>query len=469
MTTALSEDLVGRLSGFVTQRFGLRFPPDRWNELSRGLASAALELGVSDLQGWAEHLAIGGGTEEHLRAVANHLTVAETYFYRHRETFTLIEQKILPARLARRKSQFQPLRIWSAGCASGEEPYSIAILLRRVFPDLRPEQIHLHATDLNTHALLRAQNGVFTEWSFRDAPSWLKEYAFTRRGTHRYELRPEFRSLVRFSRLNLITPLFPAEFGERADMDLILCRNVLMYFAAEWQRAVIGRLAHALAPGGWLIIGPCDFSVDQARALHLRSEGAGVFRKGLDCTAPTVVFPAPGRHVPPPPVEAFTPATTAFSGPEAVPETIATVSDAPERLPVDTVTGQVIEDARAHANRGELALALSACDASLGQNRTNEEIHYLRGCVLQELGRSEEAVQAFRTVLFLNPKSVLSHLALASLAWRSHENETSRHHLLQVLRLLHEHNPGESIPGSDGITVGRLRSVVESSLKHTVA
>ncbi|HRE83032.1 MAG TPA: CheR family methyltransferase [Opitutaceae bacterium] len=469
MTAALSEDLVGRLSGFVTQRFGLRFPPDRWNELSRGLASAALELGVSDLQGWAEHLATGGGTEEHLRAVANHLTVAETYFYRHRETFTLLEQKILPARLARRKSQFQPLRIWSAGCASGEEPYSIAILLRRAFSDLRPEQIQLHATDLNTHALLRAQNGVFTEWSFRDTPSWLKDFAFTRRGTHRYELRPEFRSLVRFSRLNLIAPLYPAEFGERADMDLILCRNVLMYFSAEWQRAVIARLAQALAPGGWLIIGPCDFSADQARALHLRSEGAGVFRKGLDSTASTVLSPAPKPLELPLQIEAPAPAPLPFFGLEATPETISTSSASPERLPVDAVANPVVEDARAHANRGELALALSVCEASLGENRTDEEVHYLRGCVLQELGRSEEAAQAFRTVLFLNPQSVLSHLALASLAWRSHENDTSRHHLLQVLRLLREHNPGESVPGSDGITVGRLRSVVESSLKHTAA
>jgi len=252
MTTALSEDLVGRLSGFVTQRFGLRFPPDRWNELSRGLASAALELGVSDLQGWAEHLAIGGGTEEHLRAVANHLTVAETYFYRHRETFTLIEQKILPARLARRKSQFQPLRIWSAGCASGEEPYSIAMTVLETFGS--PGNVSIFASDLDTNVLATAERGVYAQDRVdKLEPERLRRFFLKGTGAQEglVSVRPELKSMITFQRINLLDAAWPV----RGPLDVIFCRNVMIYFDKPTQYKILSKFAPLMQDDGLMFAG----------------------------------------------------------------------------------------------------------------------------------------------------------------------------------------------------------------------
>lgn len=472
MTPAFSDDLLSRLSGFATNHFGLRFPPDRWRELGRGIASAALELGISDMDGWAEHLLIAYPPEEHLNAIANHLTIPETYFFRHRETFTLLEKEIIPARLAKRRAQGRPLRFWSAGCASGEEPYSLALLLRHAFPELSADSFVIQGTDINTHVLRRATQGLYTEWSFRDSPEWVKPFGFTRKANNRYELNPSLRAAVRFSKLNLTAPLFPAEFGERADMDVVLCRNVLMYFSAQWQNTVIKRLSQAMAPGAWLIIGPCDISPQQAQDYDLTLKGAGVFQKSptskarLDFTAPFVPPPAllpaylpeapildPGEIAPDVPAvsEIATPADAS----------LPPVGDIPA-APIAVENGKA--DAWACANRGELDLALNACDASLIEDRTNPDFHYLRGCILQELERIPEAIASFNRVLFLNRDSVMAHLALATLASRQEDPETARHHYSLVLRILKSHNPGEAVPGSEGLTVGRLRSVVEKSL-----
>ncbi|MES2692287.1 MAG: CheR family methyltransferase, partial [Verrucomicrobiota bacterium] len=131
------------MSDLATETLGLRFPPDRWSELARGVASAALELGISDVESWVESLLAGNATTAHIKALANHLTIGETYFFRHRESFTLMGERILPERFAARQAQGRPLRIWSAACSSGEEPYSVAILLRRIFPHLQPGTVSI--------------------------------------------------------------------------------------------------------------------------------------------------------------------------------------------------------------------------------------------------------------------------------------------------------------------------------------
>lgn len=280
MSSPFTDDVLARLSGFATAQFGLRFPPDRWHELGAGVASAALELAVSDLQDWVENLVAGKLGAEDVAAVGNHLTISETYFFRHPDTFRALEHEILPKRIAERRRQLKPLRIWSAGCASGEEPYSVAILLRHAFSQLREDSIVIRGTDLNTHVLRRATQGVYSEWSFRDAPPWLKSGYFkkTARG-HYHEVSPEIRRLVRFSRLNLADALYPAEFGEQGDFDVILCRNVLMYFSAERQDQIIRRFTRALAVGGWLIVSPCDVTATEATELNLHSQAPGIYEK----------------------------------------------------------------------------------------------------------------------------------------------------------------------------------------------
>lgn len=469
MTPAFSSEVLARLSDWATAQFGLRFPPDRWNELARGMASAALELGISDLEGWAATLAdLPPG--EQLKTIANHLTISETYFFRHRETFTALEREIFPTRIAERRQQGRMLRIWSAGCASGEEPYSVAILLRQRFADFRPEQVAITGTDLNSRVLGRAQRALYSEWSFRDVPDVVKQGWFQRKPNGRHEVGPEIRKMVRFVQLNLAAPHYPAEFGERGDFDVILCRNVLMYFSAEWQERIVRRLTEALAPGGWLIVGPCDITAAQSAALVLRQSSPGIYQKvgaeELQRSA-TSVRPEPATQAwlpadPPAPDQKRKAATIEKWMPPAAPASPPIAAAASEGEAASRV-------AQSHADRGELNEALAACDAAIAADKTNASHHYLRACILQEQNRGAEAAEAFRRVLFLDPHSVMAEFALGCLAEREGRPEQARHHFTVVLRLLAEGNRGDAVPGSEGLTVARLRAVVERNLSNDAA
>lgn len=470
MTPALPTDLLAKLSDWATSAFGLRFPPDRWNELGRGVASAALELGIPDLAGWAEQLAAGPAAAEHVAAVANHLTIPETYFFRHHETFALLEKEILPVRIAARRAHARALRLWSAGCASGEEPYSLAILLRERFPEVRADTVVISATDINSRVLARAERGVYSDWSFRDVPAWVKASSFQRRGAGRYEIAPELRRMVRYSILNLASPLYPAEFGERADLDVILCRNVLMYFSAAWQERIIARFHSALTAGGWLIVGPCDITAAQSAALHLRPVSPGIYQKSGAVDASPAVFSLP---------RAFEPASPAVEAeqPElvtpAAPATLEAAAPAPlEPSPVvaSATKGDVASAlAASHADRGELDEALAACDEAVAADKTNPGYHYLRACILQEQHRLSEAADAFRRVLFLEPSYVMAEFALGCIAAKQDRPDQARHHFKVVLHLLVGANRGDAVPRTDGLTVGRLRAVVEGNLAGDAA
>jgi chemotaxis protein methyltransferase CheR len=474
MTPDFSNDLLGRLSGWATAEFGLRFPPDRWSELGRGVASAALELGIPDLAGWAEGLASGTAPVDHLRAVANHLTISETYFFRQRETFQALENEILPARLAFRRRQAAKLRLWSAGCASGEEPYSLAILLRERFPDVEPDRVVIAGTDVNSRVLGRATRGVYSEWSFRETPDWVRAGYFNRKSGGRYELVPETRRRVHFVQLNLAAPIYPAEFGERADFDVILCRNVLMYFSAEWQERILRRLVQALTPEGWLLVGPCDFAAAQPGELGLQFRSPGVFQK-VDAGTPRrdSVPPFLPLTTPPPPVWAMpllaveAPVVAPFA-PAAAPDAVPAV---PEPVVVPAATEGDVASVRAqlHANRGELDEALAACEQAIATDKTNPGFYYLRACILQEQNRLDEAADAFRRVLYLEPHAVMAQFALGCLADRQGRRGDARHHLSIVLRMLSRRTRGDTVPGSEGLTVGRLRAVIEHNLSGDAA
>lgn len=476
MSPALSNERLARLSDWATAEFGLRFPPDRWSELGRGVASAALELGIPDLAGWSEQLVTGEPASEHLAAVANHLTISETYFFRHHETFEALEKEILPKRIAERKRHARPLRLWSAGCASGEEPYSIAILLRQRFPDLRPDSVAIVATDINARVLERAAAGVYSEWSFRDVPEWVKAPWFQRRPNGRYEIALEIRRMVRFTALNLAAAFYPVGFGDGSDFDVILCRNVLMYFSGEWQDRIIRHFVAALAPEGWLIVGPCDITAAQCAALHLRPSSAGIYQKtsaarGMaEVATVPIVMPSPMWPVMPEPIAApaqwaqpIAPMPPPSSRPADMPSTDVELTAAATEGEVASARAQ------SHANRGELDAALAACDEALASDKTNASFHYLRACILQEQNRLPEAAEAFRRVLFLEPHSVMAEFALGCLAAKDGQRAQARHHFHVVLRMLGSANRGDAVPGGESLTVARLRAVVEHNLSHDAA
>src|SRR3990170_1598225 len=215
------------------------------------------------------------------RHLASHLTVGETYFFRDHALFEALEKQILPSLIAARRAQgLLQLRLWSAGCATGEEPYSLAILLDRLLPDRSRWALTILATDINLEALHVAQRGVYRQWSFRNTPEWVRTRYFHHRDGETFEAAPDIRQTVVFAPLNLNDGSYPSVVTNTVAMDLIFCRNVLMYFTPQAQRASVARLQGALVTGGWLVVSPAEASAALLRPLvPVQCSGAILYHK----------------------------------------------------------------------------------------------------------------------------------------------------------------------------------------------
>jgi chemotaxis protein methyltransferase CheR len=194
------------------------------------------------------------------------ITTNETRFFRDPAQFAFLADQVCP-RWRAASSPPRTIRVWSAGCASGEEPYSAAMVLRQALPASDGWGIDLLATDLSTRVLQRAQRGFYPVSRAAEIPERYRR-AYMLKGVRSQEgamrVCGEIASLVRFQRLNLCADVYPRDAG----FDLIFCRNVLIYFEAAVKAQVIGRLRDCLAPGGLLFVGMAETVVGVNRGLR---------------------------------------------------------------------------------------------------------------------------------------------------------------------------------------------------------
>lgn len=474
-----------RLSELIAESMGLHFPRERWDDLRRGVAGAAQELGCADVAACVDRLLSEPPTRAQLEVLASHLTVGETYFFRDTQMLEALTGTILPELIRARRGREQRLRIWSAGCCSGEEAYSLAILLHRVLPDLQAWHVSITATDINSRFLQKAVGGIYGEWSFRDAPAWLKARYFTRTPDGRYAIIPEIRKLVAFAYLNLVEDVYPSLATDTNAMDVILCRNVLMYLTPPQMHKVIGKLHHALLEGGWLAVSPSEASKAMfPQFVNVNFPGAILFRKGDALSVPMPEFVAPV-------IEESLPrgspaAAPVLAGRAALKEEPVAAKAARGRLAsaeslyqegryreaADESQAAYAEGARepvalsllarALANQGRLADALEWCDRWVAADKLQPAAHYLRAVVLLERGDAAQAHASLQRTIYLDPGFVLAHFALGNLARGGGKMDQARRHFANALDLLREHQPYDLLPESDGLTAGRLIEFITS-------
>ncbi len=248
-----------RFSQLAQDRFGLRFPEKRYADLEQGIRHAFAASTCSDLNQYYQVLldSHDGGVE--MDRLVNALTINETYFFRDAGQFDALYTRVLPQIIERRRP-LRTMRIWSAGCASGEEPYSIAMILRDLLPDVDDWSITILGTDVNTEALDRARKATYSDWSFREERAKMLRPRFFRQQDKQYELIPEVRRMVTYSWLNLAEEKYPAYETNTTFIDLILCRNVSIYFSQPVINRMTEQFYDALVDGGWLVVGHSESS-----------------------------------------------------------------------------------------------------------------------------------------------------------------------------------------------------------------
>ena len=264
------------LSELLRRHCGLHFGPESRFLLEKRLARRLRELELGSFA--AYHYLIRNespGQGEFARLI-DELTTNETYFFRERRQLRALIAEILPEVLMqRRELGTRPVMVWSAGCASGEEPYSIVIMA--VEAGLDPARdLRVYASDISRRMLRRARQGTYRENSFRETEVSLRDRYFAEKDGH-WKISDEIKKYVDFIHLNLMDRDKIALLGS---MDVILCRNVIIYFDPEGKRRVIGTFEEKLRPGGHLLLGHSESLINLSTSLELRHlKGDLVYRK----------------------------------------------------------------------------------------------------------------------------------------------------------------------------------------------
>ncbi|MEM9067462.1 MAG: CheR family methyltransferase [Myxococcota bacterium] len=274
---ALDPALFALLTDRVAARAGLRIPAgQKWLLESRVQARLAARDQGETVDAYASLVL---RDNEELDRLVETLRVGETFFYRHPRQLRAIRRVALPEIAARCEAEGRPMRIWSAGCASGEEAYSLAMLVRNAKPDLAFEIL---ATDLSEAALTHARTATYDAERLANVPPEIREWALVDRGD-RCEVSKELCAHVRFERRNLLRDAYPR------DQDLVLCRNVLIYFDAEAKQRVLDGLFAAVRLSGWVALGYADRVESHDGLEALRTDEGVLYRR----VGPASVRPPP--------------------------------------------------------------------------------------------------------------------------------------------------------------------------------
>ena len=474
MTESLPEHLLESFSEFVDVHVGLHFPRERWPDLARGAGVVAAELGFDSVEACVQALMQVPVDTGRIEVLARHLTIGETYFFRDPNELDLLRDHVLPGLIASRRSGERRLRLWSVACSTGEEAYTLAIVVRNALPDIQDWNVTILATDINPQAVRKAEAGLFSEWSFRSVPRWVKASHFRKLSSGLYQVVPETRDMVKFACLNLVDDVYPSLANDTNAMDAILCRNVLMYFSPQQSGRVLAKLCHSLVDQGWLVVSPGDaFSVTVPDLESVCFAGTTVFRKqGIAASSPAERRLDAGGQ----------PGTTALEGcgPESVRAgeldeatrcySAGHYAEASERLSSCVERGGASPEvlrllAQSFANEGKLADALAWNERELVSNKADPESHYLRASILLEQGNTGGATRSFRDALCLEPGFVPAHIALGNLSRREGDVESARRHYRNALRALAECQRDQPVRGADGMTAGRLADTIASLME----
>jgi chemotaxis protein methyltransferase CheR len=367
-----------------------------------------------------------------------------------------------------------------------------------MIPDWRDWNITILATDINPRFLQKASAGVYSEWSFRNVPVGIKERYFTRTGEGRFEILSAMKEMVTFSPLNLAEDTYPSLLNNTNAMDVIFCRNVLMYFAPERMKQCIQKLYRSLVDGGWLIVSPSEVShVLFSQFATVNFPGVTFYKKAssseLGVASPELQIASIEVASPPslsePETRNLKPETFFNSGPHIARAEAEEKGAEPQPTPlmdaealyeqgryteamekiVDWLT-QHPDDAkamtlvaRAYANQGKLTEALGWCERGIAADKLDAGLHYLHATVLQEQGVLNEARGSLKRALYLDPDFALAHFALGSLARRQGKSRESQKHFNNALVLLRACPQEEIVPESEGMTAGRLMEIIRGN------
>lgn len=480
-----------RFSRLVHDLYGLNFSEKRRSDLEHGLLQAFAASACVDLDAYYQILLDPINGAVHKQRLVNALTIGESHFFRNSGQFDALYTHVLPEIIERRKS-LRTLRIWSAGCAGGQEPYSIAMMLRELLPDVDDWAITILGTDINTAALDQAQQAVYSDWAFREARALRLRDRYFRPAGKRYALCPEVQRMVTFAQLNLADGAYPTFQTNTTFMDLILCRNVTIYFSPAMTRSVIARFYDALVEGGWLAVGHSEHSVTTYQQFQVRNYANAILYQrtgepGMPVEDWDWLKPAPtptaAPTFSPPPFEVKPDTQLGETGATSAPlAQEAPDNDQPFERAKELLAYGHSEEARdlltnhlstapddpsgcsllcqAYANLGNWTQAETWCQRAIDLDQLQQDPYYTLALVLQHQEHLEQALAAMKKVVYLDNQSVRGHYGLANLYYSLGQLPQALKSLDNAQRLIAGQPEHSVLPGTGGLTAGHLRQAM---------
>lgn len=468
---------------FLVKESGLYFTEDKVNLLSDYISERLKKRGLSSYKDYYNLLRspLEGNLE--LNILFRSLTVSETYFFRNPAQFDALRNFILPEIIKEKGASCRRIRIWSAGCSTGEEPYSIAICLLETALFSEGWEIYLLGTDIDNEVLNKAREGVYNSRALRNLPE-VYIYKYFIKKKDRFILKEEVKRVVEFAYHNLAKD--PFILCSQADLDIIFCRNVTIYFDLDTTKRVIDGFYNSLASGRYLFLGEAETlwqisdqfqAIDFPHTFIYRKEKIPL-RKAIERFF--IVVPD------------FDFAVTKAKIQE---EVVCKVSDEEEIKPIESLyqeAANLFKEKRydaalaifdkiiakkpdyllAHfmkanllANEAKYEEAISELKKIISMDNLFGEAHYLLGVVFYKKGEFKEAIKEFRRVAYINPDITLVYYNLGNIYLLIKQYQDAKREFQNTLKFLKDKSKDEVVAFSDTITAELLMKACSKNLE----
>lgn len=494
----LNDDSRAKLRKLINEHTGLHFKDYGLKDLEGAVLQRMAARRIISPLDYILLISLSDEKENEFRELLNLLTINHTYFFRNEPQFKVLKENILPEIIKKKikNSLVEPLdkkvkpsiRIWSAGCSTGEEPYTIALVIKELIPDLENWDIQILATDASENALEKARHGVFSSNSVKGVPEHYLEKYFRKQNlgarSTQYEISDEVKQMVMFAYFNLIDKSYPCDF------DIIFCRNVVIYFHPETVIDVMARMYESLRDDGYFLIGYSEtlqfmqnkfkmFCVNDA--IYYQKQNEKIATHGIalkKSVIPTekaleeislkqalAEIEAELKKIPTPPkIESLLVDALKFSRMKKYDRALLLISEAEQQDPRSTEP--LYFGAEILLSQGKIQEAKTKLDKALRIDPFFAAAHYLLGCLSLDEGLTREAKESLKKVLYLDKNFFLAHFYLAqAYKLESMTDEAVREYRNTAKSLSHL-GAEDIIPYSGGFNAATILSVCYDNIER---
>jgi chemotaxis protein methyltransferase CheR len=423
------------------------------SQLNEWLPQRCRALGLSDAQAYAQWLSDPSHLKQDREALCNLLTSRETYFLRDHGVVDVLREHVLKESIAQKTAE-RTLKIWSVGCSTGEEIYTLSILLAEGLLDVNSWHIDLLGSDIDQEALTIARHAVYHQWSFRGCPPEFSARYFFQKGTDLH-LMDHIKRRVRFEQLDIVGDTYPTADKGMSKADIILCRNVFIYLDNAAIDTALEKLTACLNENGFLLCAPGELHAHSHPQLKTRIfPQALVYQKN-----------ATELRLQTTPLEMLQVLQTLQAGQT----TTKTQTAPPHAAQAHTPTARnesviTLERAWGLANRGDTVAATEMCNALIGRQALDPDVRYLHAVLLLAQGHTAKSREALRHVLYLDPQFAVAYVMLADVCMADNDRAGALRACHQGLKTLTTQASDATVPYFKAVTYGSIRQYLHTQI-----